>query len=421
MLKFEELQSLVAMCTSPERPSPYRTLYGIQPNQPARQIVSRAEWEALPFMTKDLMIATPFEERLFAARSAVDHVRATSGTSGKPPLFCPRTHVRGMDYRFDLHDFKNAFLAFTVPLMPHWHEKFMEEHGCMPRVVVHDPKNTAASVRIAKAAGVDGISVFVYHIITIGEEMKKVGMNGNIRLLEVTGETCSRMQFEYMRATFPNAKIVQSYNSSEVEDAHIGMPCHPMTGEDPLAVYHGKKTHLLELIDPDTGAVVAPTAGAEGDLLITAYPGEPSVFPLIRYRIGDTVRIVEDNCPHGTWSFTVLGRTEMDFVKISGGVLRADEVARVLRLYPGLVSDRFELHCTERNTPQGPLIEPVLYIEVKRDIDMDSFAADVSRTLRVAPEYSYDQGVSSGRYLPLTCKLLTPISGSKNKRIVMHL
>ena len=92
----------------------------------------------------------------------------------------------------------------------------------------------------------------------------------------------------------------------------------------------------------------------------------------------------------------------------------------MLRLFPERVSDRFELHCTERDTPRGPLIEPVLYVELRKDFDLVGFAADISRTLRVAPEYSYELGVLSGRYLPLSCKPITPSSGAKNKRVVMH-
>ncbi len=238
-------------------------------------------------------------------------------------------------------------------MMPHWHARFQETHGREPRVISFDPKQVQASVRLAHAAGADAMSVFVYHIPNIAKHMKYLGMNTQIRFIEVTGEICSRTQFEYMRETFPNATIVQSYNSSEVEDAHIGMPCKAMDGTEPLAVYHPKATHYLELVDPETGAAIEPVAGAEGDLLVTTYSEEPS-FPFIRFRIGDTVRVVESQCSHGSWSFTVLGRTEMDFLKIPGGILRADEITRVLRTVPEKTTDRFELHYQEFASLEGP-------------------------------------------------------------------
>lgn len=419
MLTLEERRNLVLHATGNGRRF-YRTLYAVPEYAPTLSIAEEAQWRALPFVTKDALIAMPLRERSFLPLSALDHLRTSSGTSGKPPLFSPRTHVRAMEYRLQYHDFANAFLAFTVPMMPHWHERFQKEHGRLPRVIAYDPKNPTASVRLAAAAGVDAFSVFVYHVNDVGEAMKKISMHTRIRFAEVTGETCTRAQYEYLRETFPNAVIVQSYNSSEVEDAHIGMPCKPMDGSDPLAVYHPKDTHYLELIDPDTGTLIEPKVGAEGDLLITSYPGEPASFPLIRYRIGDTVRVVEERCPHGSWSFTVVGRTDMDFLKVPGGVLKADEIARTLRLFPELVSDRFELHCTEEATVHGPLLKPTLCVEPRGSLPLEEFARTISKNLRVAPNFTYEDGVRAGRYLPLSCALLSLAGTAKTRRITLH-
>ena len=417
VMQFRDAAEIVTYVTGKTRSTFYRELYGLRPEDPALRIQSKEQWEALPFLTKADLLAKSLAERSFIPLSEIDHLRVSSGTSGKGALFSPRTHVRGMDYRLAYHTFENAFMAFTTPMMPHWHEMFQKEHGRLPRVIAYDPANPLASVRLAKSAGVDGMSVFIFHITAIGEEMKRLGCTDQIRFLEVTGEICTRAQFEYMRGTFPRATIVQSYNSSEIEDAHIGMPCRPMTGEEPLAVYHPKKTHYLELVDPESGTVVEPKVGAEGDLAITAYASEPSAFPLVRFRIGDTVRVVEDLCPHGSWSFTVLGRTEMDFLKIPGGVLRADEIERVLRTMPDEVSDRFEIHCPEKVGPHGPRLSPLLCIEPKRPVDLPDIARRISALLRVSPRMTYAEGVSDGRYGELICEEFLPSAAGKNKRI----
>lgn len=413
MHTLEDLNKILTRAMGGKNPF-YRDLYG---SSAPVQVASWDEWRALPALTKDALIAIPFAERSFIPLSKIDHVRTSSGTSGKGPLFCPRTHVRGMDYRLAYHDFKKAFLAFTVPLMPHWHEHFMKEHGAFPRVICFDPKNVEASVRLAKCADVDAFSVFVYHVPALGECMKQEGINENIRFAEITGEICSRAMYEYLRATFPNATIVQSYNSSETEDAHIGMPCKPMDGTEPLAVYHAKPTNYLELIDPDTGKAVEPVAGSEGDLLVTAYPGEPSAFPMVRFRIGDTVRVVESQCAHGSWSFTVLGRTDMDFLKLPGGMLRADEIARVLREFSPEVSDNFELHVAESRGEETPMLRLTLHIETTRD-DLAALAQLIAAKLRVAPTLTYADGVVRGRYMPLTCEKLEGRSSRKSKRII---
>lgn len=417
MLSFEERKQLVAHCTNPAGPDIYRMHYGMQLSDSPLDIHDEAAWRALKPITKDDMLLRPLHERSFIPLSELDHIRASSGTSGKDVLFSPRTHVRNMTYRTAYHDFEGAFLAFTVPMMPHWHERFLLEIGKKPRVISFDPKEPAACVKLAKAAGVTGISAFVYHYRSICEHMKKEGINRHIRLVEITGEVCSMAQYEHIRSTFPHAVILQSYNSSEVEDAHIGMPCKPVDGTEPLAVYHPKDSHYLELID-EQGTLVEPARGAEGDLLITAFPGEPSSMPLIRYRIGDTVRIVETTCSHGLFSFTVIGRTEMDFLKITGGVLRSDEITRVLRQFPSLVTDQFELHCTERATSRGPLLDLVLHIETKQEVSLETLAANISAQLRVSPMHTYADGVAEGRYLPLTCTRLSLNTGKKARRIV---
>lgn len=418
MMNVMELGALVAHVTKPG-PDFYRRHYGV--GTKPLSITSIEEWRTLPFTTKADLLARPLRERTFLPFSDIDHLRPTSGTSGKGALFCPRTPLRGMEYRLEYHDFKQPMLAFTVPAMPHWHEDFMHRAGGTGGVVVYDPANPAASVKVARDAGVDSISVFAFHMPQLGEHMKRECINENIRFIEMAGEACTKKLFEYLRETFPHATLVPFYGSSEVEDSPIGMPCRAITGEEPLALYHGKGSHYLEIVDPATLEVVEPIRGAEGELVITAYPGEPSAFPLLRFRTGDFVRVIDERCPkHHSWSFTLLGRTEMDFIKIAGGVLRADEIARVLQLFETNVSDRFELHSFERASATGPLLAPTLYVEIVSPIDLHDLSRAIMHELRVAPSFTYEEGVMQGRYLPIVCKPFVPPVGKKSKRIVRH-
>ncbi len=414
MLSFDQLRSLVRHVTSKEAP----------------RVLSRALWPSSGRcaaryrhdgrVAKASVRDQGFAHRLSAHAAFLSAVLKTRSLAfllrdeRQPPLFSPRTHVRNMEYRLKYHDFKKPLLAFTVPMMPYWHEYFQTEHGGSPSVIAYDPKYPSASITLAKAAGIDAACLFVYHVQAAGEEMKRQGINEQIRLFEIAGETCSLALYTYMRKTFPNATLMHSYGAGEVEDVHMGMPCKPLDGTEPLSVYHPKSTHYLEIVDPESGAVLEPAPGVEGDLLITAYPGEPSSFPLVRFSIGDTVRVVEAPCKeHGLWSFTVLGRTEMEFLKIPGGVLKADEVARVLRLFPKEVTDLFVLHSTNEETASGPLFRPILEIEAGAEADLAALAEKISREIRVAPSFTYAQGVALGRYLPLKCIPLQKSTVSK--------
>jgi phenylacetate-coenzyme A ligase PaaK-like adenylate-forming protein len=420
MLSLSERSALLSHATRPQGPGFYRSLYRMNPKEPARTLRTEDEWRALPILTKDDLAARPLSERSFVPLSELDHIRASSGTSGTVPLFSPRSHVGGMEYRLRFHDFRKPFLAFTVPLMPHWHERFQEEHGRCPVVIAHDPREPRASARLARLTGADAFSVFVYHVRELGSAMKEEGVSADIRYIEVTGEVCSRAHLAFIKETFPNAVVVQSYNSSEVEDAHMGIPCRPLTEDEPVAHYHPKKTHFLEILDSEDGNILEPRKGVEGDLIVTDFPGGNASFPLIRFRIGDTVRILEDACPeHGAWTFTVLGRTDMDFVKIPGGVIRADEIARVLHMFPEEVSDRFELHCAEVARGGVPLFTPTLHVEPKSaSVNLSALASKIAEKIRVSPSMTYAQGAMEGRYAPLQVAPLSAPPGGKAKRIV---
>lgn len=416
MMYPHEAWKIVAQSIHPSMPPLYRQLYGLTDGK-LLEITSASGWTSLPFLTKADLTTRPLSERIFCSEADVDHIRSTSGTTGTPPLFCGRTPLRHMEYRYAYHDFKKPILAFGVPAMPHWHENEQRSHGDTPRVIVWDPKYPQASARLAKAAGADSMSLFAFHIPLAGEALKAFDANTAIRLIEICGESCTHALYRYMRETFPNATIIPFYGSSEVEDSPLGMPCRAITGEEPLSVYHAKPSQYHELVDPESGNSIPIEAGAEGELILTSYPGDPCALPLIRFRTGDMVRVVDATCPtHGTWSFTVLGRVSVDFLKILGGVLRADEIERVLRRLR--INDTYEAHRRELSTPTGPKLELVLHLDVPEDSDKDLLARMIATELRVNPLRTYAQGVLDGLYAPLRCvPLVKRTSPKKAKRL----
>lgn len=420
MLTFEQLSSLVERCTRPDTSPFYRDLYGISGEKPLR-IASKEEWLALPFFSKKELQASTLPQRFFPPWKNIDGIVASSGTSGNEPVFSPWSLNNGFGYRLLYHDFKKATLS-SMPT-PQQQEWILAHNPTPSRLVMLDPKHPAASVRLAKAAGVDSMFVLSPHLRAAGEEIRKQNFAHHIRFIELAGESCSRASFEYMQRTFPKAIIVSFYGSTDVEASPIAIPCRPVTGEEPLEIFHANERFYLEIADLESGNIMPVKKGAEGDLIVTTDSGETGVFPLIRYKIGDTVRIVEEQCAqHGGWSFELLGRTEMDFVKLPGGVLRAEAIERVLRALDAKVkSDLFELHRFERETKDGPMLEFVLHVEARGGVDLGTLAADLSELLPVAPGYTYAQGVADGRYLPLHCEKFRKTHDiAKRKRVIRH-
>lgn len=408
------LHTLVQHATQPGRW--YRHLYGMDASAPPLTIDSWDAWRDIPFLKKEDLLASPLQERIFVPMDLVDHITSTSGTTGSLPLFSARTRLSEYEFRVVLDTGWHA--ALSSKLVPHQQERYLAKRSRAPRVIVIDPRNTKATARLAKAAGVDAIFAFLFHMPLITEQLVHAGVAPHIRYIEVAGETCSESQFREMQRAFPNARIVSTYGLSEVENSPVGIPCKPLSIEDTAQVHHAKDGCYLELLDTESNRIIEPTTGAIGELLITCFRGGPAAFPMIRYRSGDTVRVVEEHCArHGTWSFVIMGRADVDFVRIPGGMLRADEIERTLRSLGTRVSDTFEMEVGD--VSDGGVTKTSATLRIDADIAGDevALARDIAAVLRVGPASTYADGVARGLYAPLICERLPhDLSAAVRKR-----
>jgi phenylacetate-coenzyme A ligase PaaK-like adenylate-forming protein len=415
MLDLHHLSSLLSYVTDPKGPDFYRRHFTLAAGDPALALESWAHWHALPLLTKDDLLATPLKERSFIPLAKVERIRASSGTAGKPPLFSPRTKVQGVDYYLQFHDFTKGILTYIALAPPNWYEELQSARGIAPRVVVYDPTEPLLSVRLAQKADVDSIIAFVHHLPVIGKEMERQGLAQHIRFIEVAGERLSPQMIHYVHKTFPHATLVSQYGMSEIEDAPVGTPCTKLD-EDTTLLYHPKKTHYIELLDLE--GVKSPAIGAEGELVLTTWSKAPAAFPMVRYRMGDSIKIAGYCTHHDAWSFSIIGRTAMDSIKLPGGILRTEEIVRVLETLGSKSPQRFELHSYENIEGGIPRTKLVLHVDEPPHTDLVALAQAVQERLRVAPEFTYFDGVIEGRYLPLSCELFN--GTGKGGRIVRH-
>ncbi|MEV0064188.1 AMP-binding protein [Nocardia sp. NPDC050718] len=113
---------------------------------------------------------------------------------------------------------------------------------------------------------------------------------------------------------------------------------------------------IAELIDPETGAQVAPVAGAGGELVYTALRRQAS--PLLRFRTRDHVVVTGTDCACGRTGYKVrcVGRTD-DMLIVRGINLFPSAVKElVLELAPATTGEMriradFEGHSTQRPLP----------------------------------------------------------------------
>lgn len=427
MLTFKQLQDLVRAYTSKGGNPFYRARYGTPDNAPAHHVRSLEEWHALRPLTKQDLIATSFDERLFVPRSELQTISVTSGTTGGPPLYQPRSYQGPrLDALMTRHtddpeartppDAPRAWLSGILQY-PHEHERGLGEVGVEATVVQFDPQRIRESIALAKAAGVEGIVAQTYFVTAMCDAAREAGLAERIQTILAAGETWTRSEFERVQDVFKNASIICDYGTREA-----GLMAYTDVLHDSSSMrYRGMRHVYLEVVEPDTDRVLDLTPGVEGELLVTTTLGEPSAFPLLRYRVGDLVRVETPVDVEGNFSFTLLGRAAHDFVKLPGGQLRLDELERVMHSLRRDVSDRFEAHCHEKEAQDGPKKQIVMHVEPLRGATLDEIARDISRELHLGPSFTYDDGVQKGWYLPLSCSVLAENAGNvKRKRIVKH-
>ena len=124
---------------------------------------------------------------------------------------------------------------------------------------------------------------------------------------------------------------------------------------------------------------------------------------------------MEETCPHGTFSFTTLGRTDFDFVKLPGGILRADEIDRAIQTFRGRIGAQFTMIYDEAPSERGSLPKLTLAVEATQDFDFNSFAREFERVLRIGPSRTLADAIQDGRMLPLHCTAYIAGSGKRRR------
>jgi phenylacetate-CoA ligase len=172
-----------------------------------------------------------------------------------------------------------------------------------------------------------------------------------------------------------------------------GFTCH--AGE----VHLNEAEFIAEVVDPANGA---PAVGGQGELVLTNLGREGS--PVVRYRTGDRVCLIEDRCE--------CGRT---FGRLAGGILgRADDmlIVRGVNVFPTAIEDvvrqfdsvdefRIEVH------RRSEMLEVRVVVEIDRERygaeQVNVTLADLRRRLRAACGIRIDAdaaaaGTLTGRY-----------------------
>src|SRR5256884_1037722 len=107
--------------------------------------------------------------------------------------------------------------------------------------------------------------------------------------------------------------------------------------------FHAQGAVAVELIDPETGASLTLTEGAEGELVYTLLLKEAQ--PMVRYRARDVVRILGIGpcaCGRTSFRFRILGRSD-DMLHVRGVNVFPTAVGNTLAHLSNQLSGEFQI------------------------------------------------------------------------------
>jgi phenylacetate-CoA ligase len=299
----------------------YRDLFdqhGVRPGQ----LETLADLDKFPFTTKDALRDNyPFG--LFA-RPMKDIVRlhASSGTTGKPivvgytqndinmwaDLIARLATMAGVT-REDIAQICFSYGLFTGGFGLHYG---LEKAGAT--VIPSSVGNTEKQIMLIKDFGATVLVSTPSYALYMAEVAHEMGLDPRALPLRI-GMFGGEPWTENMRVQIEERwgiTATDNYGLTEIIGPGVSGECEARAG------LHINEDHfLLEVIDPETGAVLPE--GQEGELVFTTLTKEG--FPIIRYRTKDISIITRDVCSCGRTSARmrkVSGRT--DDMLIVGGV-----------------------------------------------------------------------------------------------------
>jgi phenylacetate-CoA ligase len=283
----------------------------------------------LPLTTKeDLRKAYPFGTVAVSLRDVV-YFRRTSGTSGKPAAIY---FTKGdLDHSL-ASGARNYFMAgirkgdrvqlAIYPQLAVVVQGGLSEVGAMS--IVTGTGNDLGQLSLIEDLEVTTIFGVPSYLLHLGEA-KKRGQGSTVKRIVTLGEPVNPSN----RAKIENAwgaELFDNYGSAEMAQGNY--ECEEHDGHHALW-----DDFLMETIDPRTEEV---TEGS-GELVFTTLSREAT--PLIRYRTGDVVELVKDECSCGrTTPRIFLKRRLGEMVKVRGTSLYPSAIREVLHGIQGVTN-----------------------------------------------------------------------------------
>jgi phenylacetate-CoA ligase len=332
------------------------------------RVKSVADLARLPFTTKEEVRQTIAEHPPFGAHvclplAEIVRVSSSSGTTGTPAYYTisrrDRVTTNEMHARcFYACGFRppEDVVVFGYAMGGPFgglHASDALEYMGVVNVPVGAEQKSAKLLQLMdalQATCFTGITNLPLHLASRCEELTgKRASDLNIRIMALGGEPILPVR-DQIEETW-NCKAFEKMGMGEF--GLIWAECEAQAGMH----YLSREQVLVELIDPASEEPMPMSAGAEGEIVYTSLEREGS--PLVRYRTGDLVSVVEDKCACGRTGPLIrcVGRTD-DMLKVKGVNLYPSAVGEVLAGFRPEITGEFRIvlrHASQKFSENMPL------------------------------------------------------------------
>lgn len=383
----------------------YRSHYASKGFVPDFSDFTRDQWRDVPCIVKSDLADRPYFERTFLPMDEAKYIHVSSGTTKSPLVLNLRNKLwkayAHKEYADRMLFFRGGGFLFDV---------YKAENIAS---IVGDMKDHAATARLAARFKVQAIMTTAAHLCALTPYLEKEMTLSDITLFVSSGDRFSHAAYEFIREHYPRAIIRNTYGTAETGGLHW-QSCAEIEATGKNLVHYAENDVYPELIDAE-GRVV----DEEGELVVTLL-WEHNMLPIIRFRTGDIARRVPSVCSCGRETYEILGRAGYDFMRIPGGLLKAEHVESAVERASSDIDDDYELRISDPEI--GSLkVRAELWLRPKpgRSINYEDIARFVAAALPIGPERFFADGVADGMYEPLVCKELPPRPAPpKYRRIV---
>lgn len=395
----------------------YRKKYASLDFNPLK-IKSYEEFQELPLLEKEEILAIPVDERLFVEKPKVNYYTISSGTtsSSKPMIMAhsfgdPRTVASSYEEKKAMDSGAMKTLVMLPPASGSFGKRLSTR---VPRhiTIAGDVYNLERSALIAKELNVEAIVTTITIASQLTTYLMKIDYDfTKIKLISLGGELATEKQKKWVQDHFKNAKIIFRYGVSELGNLR-GWQCDNLNQNFPPNVFHPSRLFFHEINEEDDHAII------HTDMI-------RKPFPLIRYKTDDTAEIKDIKCSCGEEKILIMGGRNFNRkLKFYGLTLYSEILENIISNYWDTLLPYFEAHIFEKITENKPIPEIKINLYSNKVIDnkkKEEIFKDINENLYLSATKNAKTLAVEGYIAPIKITYNKPKNHFKNKKIISHL